>query len=255
MVMESVTSMAMIEKLDYLNDGDSTTSHDLGITGIWLMPMMKSPSYHGYDVTDYNAVEPDYGTMEDFENFLDAAHERGIKVIIDLVLNHASSQHTWFSQSANNSGGYREWFRWSATNPGTIGPWGQTVWHPAAGNFFYGLFWNGMPDLNYRHTPVKDEMFDVVDFWLDKNVDGYRLDAIKYLIEDGEVLENTPETFALIEEYHDVTKASNPEAFSIGEVWSSTESIIPYVQNERLDACFEFGLAGAVIDAVNTGIH
>lgn len=125
----------MIEKLDYLNDGDSTTSHDLGITGIWLMPMMKSPSYHGYDVTDYYAVEPDYGTMEDFDNFLDAAHERGIKVIIDLVLNHASSQHPWFSQSANNAGGYREWFRWSATNPGTIGPWGQTVWHPSAGNF------------------------------------------------------------------------------------------------------------------------
>ena len=244
----------MTSKLDYLNDGNPETTNDLGITGIWLMPMMKSPSYHGYDVSDYYATEPDYGTMEDFENFLDAAHQRGIKVIIDLVMNHSSSQHPWFTQSIAGSNGYRDWFRWSETDPGGIGPWGQDLWHPAGGDFYYGLFWSGMPDLNYRNTAMKDEMFNVVDFWLDKNVDGYRLDAIKYLVEDGNVLENIPETFTLLEEFNDVYNANNPEAFTIGEVWSSTESIVPYVQNERLDACFEFGLAGAVLDAVNTGI-
>jgi alpha-amylase len=244
----------MIEKLDYLNDGNLDTKTDLGITGIWLMPMMKSPSYHGYDVSDYYAVEPDYGTSEQFENFLDAAHQRGIKVIIDLVMNHSSSQHPWFTQSTAGSNGYRDWFRWSDNNPGGTGPWGQTIWHPAGGDFYYGLFWSGMPDLNYRHIPVKDEMFNVVDFWLDKNVDGYRLDAIKYLVEDGSVLENLPETFTLLEEFNDVYKTNNPEAFSIGEVWSGTESIVPYVQHDRLDACFEFGLAGAVIDAINSGI-
>lgn len=243
----------MTEKLDYLNDGNPDTHDDLGITGIWLMPMMASPSYHGYDITDYYATEPDYGSMEDFEAFLDAAHQRGIKVIIDLVLNHSSSEHPWFIQSANNTGGYRDWYIWSDSNPGQTGPWGQTIWHPRGGDYFYGLFWSGMPDLNYTHPPVKEEMFRVADFWLDKGVDGYRLDAIKYLVEDGNILEDTDETIALLEEFNTVYKTNNPDAFTVGEVWSSTASIIPYVQNDRLDACFEFGLAGAILDAANNG--
>lgn len=242
----------MIEKLDYLNDGDPTTKTDLGVTGIWLMPMMESPSYHGYDVTDYYATEPDYGSMADFEAFLDAAHERGIKVIIDFVMNHSSSQHPWFTQSANNANGFRDWYRWADNHPGYSGPWGQNVWHSNGGDFYYGLFWGGMPDLNYENPDVKEEMFNVTDFWLDKGIDGYRLDAIKYLDEDGSTLENTPETFALLEEFNSVYKSNNPEAFTVGEVWSSTSQIIPYVQNDRLDVCFEFGLATAIINAVNS---
>lgn len=243
----------LIEKLDYLNDGDPETDEDLGITGIWLMPMMPSPSYHGYDVTDYYATEPDYGSMEDFEAFLDAAHQRGIKVIIDFVMNHSSSRHPWFIQSANNEGDFRDWYIWSDTNPGTTGPWGQTIWHPRGGDYFYGLFFSGMPDLNYTHPPVREEMFKVTDFWLDKGVDGYRLDAIKYLIEEGPLLENTEGTFDLLQEFNEVYKNSNPAAFTVGEVWSSTSSIVPYVQNERLDVCFEFGLAGSLLSAVNEG--
>ena len=243
----------LIQKLDYLNDGDPNTHDDLGITGIWLMPMMESPSYHGYDVTDYYATEPDYGSMADFEAFLDAAHDRGIKVIIDLVLNHSSSQHPWFTQSASSSNGYRDWYIWEDTNPGFSGPWGQQIWHGNGGDYYYGLFWGGMPDLNYEHPPVKAEMFDVADFWLDKGVDGYRLDAIKYLIEDGTTLENTSATFSLLEEFNTVYKTNNPDAFTVGEVWSSTSSIIPYVQNDRLDVCFEFDLAGGIINAVNNG--
>ncbi|PHI21885.1 hypothetical protein CEQ90_00945 [Lewinellaceae bacterium SD302] len=242
-----------IQRLDYLNDGDPETNTDLGVTAIWLMPMMESPSYHGYDVTDYYAVEPDYGSMEDFQDFLDAAHARGIKVIIDLVLNHSSSQHPWFNQSAAGSAEFRDWYIWSEDNPAFPGPWGQNVWHQNSGEYFYGLFWSGMPDLNYENPDVKAEMFNVADFWLDLGVDGYRLDAIKYLIEDGTVLENTPETFALLEEFNDVYHAANPDVFSIGEVWSSTPSIIPYVQNDRLDACFDFDLAGDIQGAVNSG--
>ncbi len=175
----------LMDKLDYLNDGDPDTHDDLGITGIWLMPIMKSPSYHGYDIQDYNATEPDYGSMQDFENFLEAAHQRGIKVIIDMVMNHSSNQHPWFTQSANNTGGYRDWYVWSPANPGFLGPWGQTVWFPRGGNYYYGLFGSGLPDINYRDTALKNAMFDVVNFWLDKGVDGFRLDAIKYLVEDG----------------------------------------------------------------------
>lgn len=241
----------IIEKLDYLNDGDPNTDTDLGITGIWLMPMMESPSYHGYDVTDYFATEPDYGTMADFEALLEAAHARGIKVIIDFVMNHTSDQHPWFTQSANAESDFRDWYIWSDNNPGFNGPWGQNVWHSRNNDYYYGLFWGGMPDLNYSHPPVKEAMFEITEFWLDKGVDGFRLDAIKYLDEDGTVLENTPETFTLLEDFNTVYKTANPEAFTVGEVWSNTTSIIPFVQNDRLDICFDFDLAGAIINAVN----
>jgi alpha-amylase len=242
----------IIEKLDYLNDGDPATSDDLGITGIWLMPMMESPSYHGYDVTDYYKTEPDYGTMADFEELLDSCHARGIRVIIDYVMNHSSSQHPWFVQSANSQNGYRDWYRWSPTHPGYNGPWGQPVWHARNGEFYYGLFWGGMPDLNYSHPPVKTEMFDIAKFWLNKGVDGFRLDAIKYLDEDGNILENTPETFQLLEDFNTLYKTENPDAFAVGEVWSNTASIIPYTQNNRLDACFDFDLAYSLIGAVQS---
>jgi alpha-amylase len=243
----------LIEKLDYLNDGDPNTTTDLGITGIWLMPMMESPSYHGYDVTDYYAVERDYGTMEDFQEFLSEAHKRGIKVVIDFVMNHTSSQHPWFTASASSTTNpKRDWFVWSQTNPGFSGPWGQTVWHQRNNAFYYGLFWGGMPDLNYRNADVREEMLKITNFWLDKGVDGYRLDAIKYLYEDGTQLEDVPETFTFLEEFNSVYKAKNPEAFTVGEVWTNTAKIVPYVQNDRLDACFDFDLASAILNGINT---
>src|SRR5829696_4903720 len=119
------------EKLDYLNDGDPNTNTDLGITALWLMPIHPSPSYHGYDVTDYYAVNPDYGTMDDFKNLLKEAHQRDIKIIIDLVLNHTSAQHPWFQSSLTSVGDYRDWYVWSETDPGNLGPWGAKAWYPA----------------------------------------------------------------------------------------------------------------------------
>jgi alpha-amylase len=244
----------LIDKLDYLNDGDPNTDTDLGIGALWLMPMMKSPSYHGYDITDYYATEPDYGTMEDFEELLAACHARGIKVIIDHVLNHTSTQHPWFQQSAANQNNFRDWYVWSNTNPGITGPWGQNVWHSHSSGFYYGLFWGGMPDLNYRNEAVKNEMFDASDFWLEKGVDGFRLDAIKYLVEDGNQLENTPETFTLIEEFSERFKAAQEESFTIGEVWSSTSTVVPYVTGNKLDACFDFDLAESILSGVNNRV-
>lgn len=244
----------LTEKLDYLNDGDPATTSDLGITGIWLMPMMESPSYHGYDVTDYKATEPDYGTMAEFEAFLAAAHARGIKVIIDFVMNHSSSQHPWFTQSASSTtNAYRDWYTWSETDPGFGGPWGQKVWHYRNGAYYYGIFWDGMPDLNWDNADLKASMWDITRFWLNKGVDGYRIDAVKYLDEDGSTLENTPETFALLEEFNAVVKETKPEAFTVGEAWSNTSSVVPYVQNERLDVCFEFDLASAIQQSVQSG--
>jgi alpha-amylase len=242
----------IIQKLDYLNDGDPETDTDLGITGIWLMPMMESPSYHGYDATDYYKTEPDYGSMEDFEELLDAAHARGIKIIIDFVMNHSSSQHPWFTQSTNDQNGYRDWYIWKDNNPGFSGPWGQTVWHSRGGDYYYGLFWSGMPDLNYDKPELKSEMFSITEFWLDKGVDGFRLDAIKYLDEDGTVLENTPETFQLLQDFNIIYKTKNPDALTVGEVWSNTASILPYIQDDRLDICFEFDLSSSILNGVNS---
>ncbi|MEZ4666989.1 MAG: alpha-amylase family glycosyl hydrolase [Anaerolineae bacterium] len=117
----------VINKLDYLNDGDPETVDDLGITGIWLMPIMESPSYHGYDVTDYMTVEEDYGTNEDFKALVAEAHKRGIAVIVDMVLNHTSSQHPWFVDAQIPNSVHDTWYIWNDTDPKQIGPWGQRV--------------------------------------------------------------------------------------------------------------------------------
>ena len=211
----------LTQKLDYLNDGDPATDDDLGITGIWLMPINDSPSYHGYDAVDYRAINPDYGTMADFQAFLAAAHARGIKVIIDYVMNHCSNQHPWFVAAAQNDPTYRDYFRWSASDPGETGPWGQDVWHWNTSGWYYGLFWSGMPDLNYDTPAVKTEMFDTATYWLDTiGVDGFRLDAVLYIDEDGGQLQNTPETLQFWQDYNTHVKAVKPDVLSVGEAWT-----------------------------------
>ena len=235
-------------KLDYLNDGDSTTHSDLGITGIWLMPIMQSPSYHGYDVTNYRIVNSDYGTNADFAAFIQAAHNRGIKVIIDLVMNHTSDQNPWFIQSAASAtSSYRNWYRWSATNPGGS-------WNLKNGSYYYAVFGSGMPDLNYSNADVKAEMFDVARFWLqDMHADCFRLDAVKYIFETATQTEDTPETFQFWKDFRTSYKTVNPNAFAVGEAWTATNIIKKYVENNGLDYCFEFPLASALINAANNG--
>lgn len=241
----------LIQKLDYLNDGDPNTKTDLGITGIWLMPINPSPSYHGYDVNDYRGIASDYGTMNDFKEFLVKAHQRGIKVIIDLVMNHTSRQNPWFAASTDPSSPYRNYYIWRNTNPGYTGTWGQTVWHPFNSNYYFGMFSSGMPDLDYSYAPVKNDMFNIVRYWLDTlNVDGFRLDAIKHLFENGQIMEHVPATFSFLQEFRTYYKSVDPNAFVVGEVWSSTAQIVPYSNGTRLDACFEFDLATAIINAV-----
>lgn len=241
----------LIQKLDYLNDGNPNTKTDLGITGIWLMPINPSPSYHGYDVTDYRGIEEDYGTMNDFKEFLTKAHQRGIKVIIDFVMNHSAKQHPWFAASTDPSSPYRNYYIWRNTNPGYNGTWGQTVWHPYNSNYYFGMFSSGMPDLDYSYLPVKNDMFNIAQYWLDTlNVDGFRLDAIKHLFENGQIMEHVPATFSFLQEFRTFYKGVKPNAFVVGEVWSSTAQIVPYSNGTRLDACFEFDLATAIINAV-----
>jgi len=240
----------LTERLDYLNDGDPSTTSDLGVTGIWLMPIFESPSYHGYDVIDYGAIESDYGTIEDFEALLDAAHDRGIAVIIDLVINHSSVRHPWFVESQVHGSPLADWYIWEVDEPGWRGPWGQEVWHSDAGEYYYGIFWEGMPDLNLTNEAVTDEMHDIARFWLDEvGVDGYRLDAARHLIEDGPIQTDTPETHGWLADFRSEMHGLVPESLILGEVWSDTETIASYLP-DSLDLAFEFALSEAFIDAM-----
>lgn len=244
----------LIEKLDYLNDGNPDTTTDLGITGIWLMPVQQSPSYHGYDATDYNTIEADYGTNEDFITLIQEAHARGIKVIVDMVMNHTSNEHPWFVASNNPDSPMRDWYIWEESDPGTAGPFENYPWHPANGDYYYGAFWGGMPDLNFYNEEVHDEFEDIAAFWLEEmGVDGFRLDAVKFLHENGSAVQNTPETIAYWQEFRAFYKSVNPDAFAVGEAWDLTSIAQQYVNNNGLDYCFEFELADSIINGLNGG--
>lgn len=241
-------------QLDYLNDGDPATTTDLGITGVWLMPIMESTSYHGYDVTDYRNIESDFGSNEDFRAFMDAAHERGIAVIVDMVINHTARRHPWFIESAKGDNDFNTWYRWLPVDPGYLGPWGQPVWHQEGNRYFYGVFWDGMPDLNLRNLDVIAEIYDIADYWLnDLNVDGFRLDAIKHLVEEGRQQENTPETLTWLGEYNAHIKSVKPSAFTVGEIFGGAGPILGLYAPEHVDTTFDFGLAGTMINAARSG--
>ena len=244
----------LIDRLDYLNDGDPKGGDDLGVTGLWLMPITESPSYHGYDVVDYRTVERDYGDNETFRRLMEEAHKRGIVVIVDLVINHTSSQHAWFQDAARGpDASYRDWYVWSNEAPGYTGPWGESVWYRRGDAYYYAVFWEGMPDLNYRTQAVTDEIYDITRFWLEEmGVDGFRMDAIRHLIEDGQQQENTPETHQWLQDYYRFYKSIDPSAMTVGEVWTRSEDVVPYVGDE-MDICFEFDLASTILDGVRAG--
>jgi len=241
------------QRLDYLNDGDPNTSTDLGVTGIWLMPIFPSPSYHGYDVLDYSGVNADYGTMADFTNLLSEAHKRGIRVIIDLVLNHTSDQHPWFQMAADPNSPFHDWYIWSDTNPGYLGPWGEQVWHPLNGRYYYGVFSARMPDLNFRNPDVTAEMEKVAKHWLDLGVDGFRLDGAKHIIEEGSIQANSASTHAWWKGFRTFYKQINPQAMTVGEIWDTTAINSAYLQGDEFDLAFDFYLAGLTIQAINEG--
>ena len=193
----------LAQKLDYLRD--------LGITAIWLMPFFPSPLRDdGYDISDYTAVHPSYGTLEDFKHFLDAARDRGIRVIIELVLNHTSDQHPWFQESRSSiDNPRRDWYVWSDTDARYRSARiifldtenSNWAWDPVSKAYYWHRFFSHQPDLNYDNPLVREEMWKVMKFWLEMGVDGFRLDAVPYLVErEGTSCENLPETHAVIKE-------------------------------------------------------
>ncbi len=243
----------IIEKLDYLNDGDPSRGDDLGIDAIWLMPIHPSPSYHGYDVTDYYQVNPDYGTMEDFKALIEETHKRGIRVIMDFVINHTSTQHPWFEAGKDAQSNFHDYYIWADKDPGFSGPQGQKVWHRSSnGKYYYALFWDQMPDLNLQNPVVTDEIQQIARFWLEEiGLDGFRVDGAKHLIEQGSDQENTDQTHAWFEAFFAFYKAINPQAVTVGEVWSNSFEAVRYVKNDELDMVFNFDLARSILSGVN----
>lgn len=241
----------IISQLDYLNDGDPNTTDDLGIGGIWLMPIMPSPSYHGYDVTNYQTVNPDYGTLADFKQLLEECHVRGIRVVIDFVVNHTSSEHPWFLSSQDPTSGFRNWYVWEEQNPRKPGPWGQNAWYEAGGYYYYAPFWSGMPDLNFHEPMVTKAMYNATEFWLDLGVDGFRVDAARYLFEEGVSQQDTKSSIAWFQDWRDFYLQINPDTYTVGEVWTDTQIIAKYNQPTRgMQQYFMFDLAADILGGI-----
>ena len=245
----------LTRKLDYVNDGNPRSTRSLGAKCIWLMPIDASPSYHGYDVKNYYRVNPEYGTAADFKRLVAAAHRRGIRVLVDLVLNHASSEHPYFKEALHDpSSPHRSWFRFTPTPPAERGPWGQQVWHksPERDEYYYGIFTAEMPDLNYATPEVRAEAARIGRFWLtEMGVDGFRLDAVPYLVEENGALAGTAGTHAVLREFAASVRRTAPGAFTVGEVWDSIGTVMPYYP-DQLDSYFAFELSDRLLEAVRT---
>ena len=254
----------LISKLDYLNDGKPETTSDLGIDGIWLMPVFESPSYHGYDTVDYRNIDREYGTNADFDLLLQEAHKRGISVIVDFVMNHSSSKHPWFTESSSSpNSAKRDWYVWRNDNPGWTQPWGgnSQTWHASNGAFYYGVFWSGMPDLNFRTKAVRREFFSIAKYWLNKGVDGFRLDATRYLVESGggPGQADIRETHNFLKRISTRVRKINPQAVLVGENWTETPIIATYFGStsrvkggDELPMNFNFPLSDEVLKGLNS---
>ena len=206
-------------KLDYIQQ--------LGIDCLWLLPMYASPlKDDGYDISDFCSIHPDYGTVEDFERFVKAAHERGIRVVADLVLNHTSDQHPWFQESRKPGSPKRDWYVWSDDDQKYKGARiiftdtekSNWTWDPVARAYYWHRFFSHQPDLNYDNPEVRAEMLKVMRFWLDRGIDGFRVDAAPYLFErEGTSCENLPETHAFLKEVRAAIDAQYKDRILLAE--------------------------------------
>lgn len=245
----------VINRLDYLNDGDPNSGKSLGITGIWLMPINFSMSYHKYDVIDYKTIDPKYGTTDDMKELVSACHDRGINVIIDLVLNHTSKQHKWFTaaQTARKNGDTdSEYYDYYSVKIGSAGNgWYDFATDPQGNHWVYeGNFSSEMPELNYDNPAVKAEIEEVVRYWLvDMKIDGFRLDAVKYFYYG-----NDARNIELLSWLNQTCQKYKSDAYLVGENWSDQVSVVNYYESVN---CFDFSFAeigGSIVSAVNYGV-
>jgi maltose alpha-D-glucosyltransferase / alpha-amylase len=221
----------LISKLDYIKN--------LGIDCIWILPIYPSPlKDDGYDIADYYDVHPDYGTLEDFKMLIKEAHQRGLRIIADLVLNHTSDQHPWFQQSRSDPNSkYRDYYVWSETDDKF--PQARIIfldteksnwtYDEKAKLFYWHRFYSSQPDLNYDNPEVRKEMRNVMKFWLDMGIDGFRADAVPYLIQrEGTNCENLPETHKILKEFRAYLDNNFEEKVLLAEANQWPEDVRPY---------------------------
>lgn len=236
------------EKLDYIQE--------LGFNGIWLMPIMPSPTYHKYDTTDYMDIDPEYGTLEDFQTLLEACHQRGIRVIVDLAMNHTSSQHPWFLEACS----YLQTLPEGAEPDAEDCPYaayyhfrkeGGSGYSQVSGTDWYYecQFWDGMPDLNLENPAVRREFEEIAAFWLDMGVDGFRLDAVKEYV-SGSVESN----IEILTWFNDYVKSLHEDCYLVCECWTDKTTYAQYYAS-GVDSLFDFDFAQktGVITGILTG--
>lgn len=233
----------LISKLDYINDGNDATDTDLGCSGIWLMPVHPSPTYHKYDVTDYYAIDEEYGTLEDFQTLLAECDRRGVKVIMDLVLNHSSSQNPWFVEACEYLRGlngaepdaaqcpYFEYYHFSKEQGGGYYQVEGTDW------YYEAQFWSEMPDLNLDCEALREEIANITEYWLDMGVGGFRLDAVK------EYYSGAPQAnIDFLAWLTDTVKSQKEDAYLVGEAWLDMADYAQYY-GSGIDSIFDFAFA------------
>ena len=240
----------IINRFDYLNDGDPNSGVSLGVEGIWLSPIFTSPTYHKYDTTNYYEIDPKFGTMDDLKELIDLCHSRGVHIILDLVINHTAKSHEWFQrfQAAHRDGNvdseYYDFYTWSDT---TVS---GATYHTISGTkqFYEGNFSSEMPELNFDNEAVREKMVEVAKFYLDLGVDGFRFDAAKYIYY-GDAAGNAE----FWDWYMAELRAIKPDIFTVAEVWDSDAVTYPYFSSTN---CFNFTMsqsAGVIAQTAQAG--
>ncbi|MBF0351168.1 MAG: maltose alpha-D-glucosyltransferase [SAR324 cluster bacterium] len=239
----------------------------LGVDCIWLLPMYPSPKRDdGYDIADYYNIHPDYGTLEDFKIFLDEAHKRGLRVIADLVLNHTSDQHPWFKEARKGpSSPYYDYYVWSDTSDKYNGvriifvdtEVSNWAWCSDCKMYYWHRFFSHQPDLNFDNPAVRDEMKNVLKFWMDLGLDGFRVDAVPYLLErEGSNCENLPETHAYLKELRAFVDANYTDKILLAEANQWPEDLLPYFgDGDEFQMAFHFPLMPRMFMALRQEHH
>ncbi|HOA25045.1 MAG TPA: maltose alpha-D-glucosyltransferase [Aggregatilineales bacterium] len=247
----------VIEKLDYVKS--------LGVDCIWLLPMYPSPlKDDGYDIADYYNIHPDYGTLEDFELLLEEAHARGLRIITDLVVNHTSDQHEWFIESrSSRESPKRDWYVWSDTDQryaearviflDTLDS--NWTYDEATGQYYWHRFYPSQPDLNYDNPEVQQAMLDVMHFWLDKGIDGFRVDAVPYLYErEGTNCENLPETHQYLKRMRHELDDRGSDAVLLCEANQPPQEVVEYLgDGDEFHMAFNFPVMPRIFMALRSG--
>lgn len=240
----------IIDRMDYINDGDDNSGLSLGAEGIWLSPIFVSPSYHKYDTSDYYTIDPKFGTEQDLKDLIDICHKRNVKLILDLVVNHTAPGHAWFEafaeahRTGDTESEYYDFYSWSAEPE--AGKTYQAI--PGTNEYYECNFSGAMPELNFDNDAVRQAMVDVAKYYLDLGVDGFRFDAAKYIYY-GEGKPNTD----FWDWYMGELRAIKPDIYSVAEVWDGDGVTFPYFSSTN---CFNFSMAqsgGRIAETAKAG--